>query len=319
MTARAPLSCVLITPARNEEAFIEKPLQSMTGQTVRPMRWVIVNDGSTDRTSDIAHRYAGLHDWIHVVDMPPRSDRSFAGKVHCFNAGYATVQALDHEVVGNIDADISFGPDHLEFLLQRFAEDPSLGVAGTIFKEEGYSSDTDSFEGQRHVAGPFQLFRRRCFEDIGGYVPHKAGGIDWIAVTTARMKGWKTRSFLERSFFHHRHLGTAERSQFASSFSYGEKDYYLGGHPLWELFRIAYRMGKRPYVVDGLAVGLGYAWAGMRRIDRPVSDDLVRFHRSEQMQKLRAILKSLLAFKRVDSFRALPTEPDTVTQSHRRP
>ena len=183
-------------------------------------------------------------------------------------------------------------------------------MAGTIFKEDGYSSETDSFEGESHVSGQFQLFRRRCFEDIGGYIPHKAGGIDWIAVTTARMKGWKTRSFREKSFFHHRHLGTAERSKLASSFSYGEKDYYLGNHPVWELFRVAYRMSKRPYLVDGLAVGLGYASAGVRRIHRPISHDLMHFHRKEELRKLKAILKSVLAFKRVDSFRVMTNKTD---------
>jgi glycosyltransferase involved in cell wall biosynthesis len=317
MTARNPLPYLLITPARNEEAFIEKTIRSVITQTVIPQRWVIVNDGSTDGTARIARRYAALHDWIEVVDMPEHRDRSFAAKVHCFNAGYASLKALDHEVVGNLDADISFESDHLEFLLQRFAEDPKLGVAGTIFKEEGYSSETDSFEGESHVSGQCQLFRRQCFEDIGGYVPHKAGGIDWIAVTTARMKGWKTRSFRERSFFHYRHLGTAERSKLASSFSYGEKDYYLGNHPVWELFRVAYRMSKRPYLVDGLALGLGYASAGVRRIDRAVSDELMRFHRKEEMRKLKAILKSVLAFKRVDSFRVMTSEADPSGQAHR--
>lgn len=307
MTPAHPLRYVLVTPARNEEGLIERTIRSVVSQTVLPARWVIVNDGSTDTTPRIARQYAALHEWIEVVDMPEHRDRSFAAKVHCFNAGYARVKGLDHEVVGNLDADVSFERDFLEFLLTRFAEDTKLGVAGTIFREEGgYSSETDSFEGQHHVSGQCQLFRRECFEDIGGYIPHQAGGIDWIAVTTARMKGWKTRSFREKSFFHHRHLGTAERGVLASAFSYGEKDYYLGGHPVWELFRVAYRMSKRPYLLEGLAVGLGYAWAGLRRIDRPVSDELMRFHRREQMRKLRAILKSALTRGRIDSFRVLP-------------
>lgn len=301
--------CILITPARNEEAFLEGTAQSVVKQTVLPVRWVIVNDGSTDRTGEIARRYAAQYEWIQVVDMPLRRDRSFAAKVHSFNAGYATVKTVPHDIVGNLDADLSFDPDYLEFLCARFAEDPRLGVAGTIFKEaSGYSSDTDSFEGQSHVAGGCQLFRRRCFEEIGGYVPNRAGGIDWIAVTTARMLGWKTRSFREKWFFHHRSLGTAERSKLKSSFSYGEKDYYLGNHPLWEMFRVAYRMSRHP--VDGVAVGFGYVWAAVRRINRPVSNRLMRFHRAEQMRKLRAILKTVLAFKRVDTFRAMPTETD---------
>jgi glycosyltransferase involved in cell wall biosynthesis len=298
---------VLITPARNEEAFIEKTIQSVVNQTVPPIRWVIVNDGSTDGTARIIGHYAALYDWIDVVSMPERRDRSFAAKVHSFRAGHERVKALDHQVVGNLDADISFDKDFFEFLLSRFSEDASLGVAGTVFREEGYSSETDSFEGQHHVAGQCQLFRRECFEAIGGYVPHKAGGIDWIAVTTARMIGWKTRSFRERSFFHHRRLGTAERGRLASAFSYGVKDYYLGGHPLWELFRTVYRMSKRPYLLEGFAMGLGYTLACLRRIDRAVSNDLMRFHRGEQMRKLRTIVRSVLTLKRIDSFRVLPS------------
>src|SRR5207245_11388048 len=185
------------------------------------------------------------------------------------------------------DADLSFEPDYLEFLIGKFAEDPQLGVAGTPFTEDsGYDTARDSFEGENHVAGGCQLFRRQCFEDIGGYIPNKAGGIDWIAVTTARMMGRRTRSFREKSFFHQRSLGTAERGRLASLFSYGEKDYYLGGHPVWELFRVAYRMSKRPYLLGGLALGLGYAWACLRRIDRAVADDLMGFHRKDQMRKL---------------------------------
>jgi biofilm PGA synthesis N-glycosyltransferase PgaC len=293
---------VLITPARNEEAFIEKTIESVIHQTVPPMKWVIVDDGSSDRTPEIVARYASQNPWIEMVQMPQRRDRSFAAKVHSFNAGYLRVKDLPYEIIGNLDADISFEKDFLAFLMDRFAEDPVLGVAGTIFREEGYSSETDSFEGEKHVSGQCQLFRRRCFEEIGGYIPHRAGGIDWMAVTTARMMGWRTRSFREKSFFHYRHLGTAERSVLAAMFSYGEKDYYLGGHPLWELFRVAYRSSKRPYVIASLALGLGYCWALLRHTPRPVSRQLMEFHRREQLTKLKAILKSLVRFRRVNSF-----------------
>ena len=124
-----------------------------------------------------------------------------------------------------------------------------------------------------------------------------------MAVITARMKGWSTESFREKWFFHHRHLGTAERSVVASAFAYGQKDYYLGGHPLWELCRVAYRMRKPPFVVSGAALGLGYFWAQIRRAPRPVSSELMAFHRKEQMAKLRTIFKSLASFKRIDNFR----------------
>jgi biofilm PGA synthesis N-glycosyltransferase PgaC len=297
------LRYVLITPARNEAAFIEKTIESMITQTVLPLKWVIVDDGSTDQTPEIVKRFLAQNPWIEMVQMPQQRDRSFAGKVIAFNAGYERVKRLEYEIIGNLDGDISFAQDYFEFLTTRFCGDPTLGVSGTIFKEDGgYSSERDSFEGRRHVSGGCQLFRRECWEEIGGYVAHRAGGIDWMAVTTARMKGWKTESFREKWFFHYRHLGTAERGVVSSAFSYGEKDYYLGGHPVWELFRVAYRATKRPYILEGASLGLGYCWALIRRTPRPVSRELMAFHRKEQMLKLRAIFKSIIRFKRVNNF-----------------
>lgn len=292
---------VLITPARNEEALIEKTLESVIHQTVLPTKWVIVDDGSTDRTPEIVRRYLA-HPWIEMVQMPQRTDRSFAAKVDAFNAGYERLKDLEYEILGNLDADVSFEADYCEFILSKFVQDSNLGVAGTVFKEDGYSSERQSFEGHNHVAGGCQMFRKRCFEEIGGFTANEAGGVDWMAVTTARMMGWKTKSFREKSFFHYRQLGTAERGVLSSLFSYGEKDYYLGGHPVWELFRVAYRSAKRPYIIGGLALGSGFCWAFLRRTPRPVSRELMAFHRKEQMVKLKLILKSLAKLKGVDNF-----------------
>jgi glycosyltransferase involved in cell wall biosynthesis len=298
---------VLITPAHNEEAFIEKTLASMVAQTRLPERWVIVDDGSTDRTAQIVESYVSRHRWIELFRRPARSDRSFAGKVHAFNAGLERVRTLEFEVIGNLDADLSFDPDYLHFLIGKFAADPRLGVAGTPFTEDdGYDTARDSFEGENHVAGGCQLFRRRCFEEVGGYIANPPGGIDWIAVTTARMKGWKVRSFSEKRFHHYRTLGTAGRGPLRALFSYGEKDYYLGGSPVWQLFRVAYRITKRPVLMGGLALLSGYIWAALRRVNRIVSPELMRFHRHEQMKKLRAIFSTLLRFEKVNSFRLNP-------------
>ncbi len=298
------MNYVLITPAHNEAAFIEKTLASMVAQTRLPERWVIVDDGSTDCTAKIVEKYVTRFPWIELVQRPQRLDRSFAAKVHAFNAGFEVIRSLPFDVIGNLDADLSFDPDYLEFLMRKFSDDPKLGVAGTPFTEDsGYDSARDSFEGENHVAGGCQLFRRQCFEDVGSYVPNPAGGIDWIAVTTARMRGWRTRCFPEKRFHHYRTLGTAGRCNWAASFSYGEKDYYLGGSPLWQLFRVAYRATKQPR--DGAALLAGYCWAATRRMRRPVSRELMRFHRREQMEKLRAIFRVILRFKKVDSFRVV--------------
>ena len=304
------LRYVLITPSRNEARFIEKTLESVVSQTVFPLKWVIVNDGSTDATAEIVGRYAERFSWIELVSRPVRTERHFAAKVHAFNAGLERVKQLPYDILGNLDADVSLDTDHFEFLLSKFSQDSRLGVAGTVFTEpDGYNSATDSFEGQTYVSGQCQLFRRQCFEEIGGYVPSKAGGIDWMAVTTGRMIGWKTRSFREKSFLHHRALGTADRGIIASNFAYGKKDYILGGHPLWQIFRCMYRMTKRPYVVGGIALFAGYLEACLSRTDRPVSPELMRFHRTEQMLKLKTVISSLRRLKKIDNFELLPTEP----------
>src|SRR5258705_6705046 len=128
------LSYVLITPARNEERFIELTIKSVVAQTVRPLKWVIVSDGSTDRTDVIVQRYSVDHPWIELVRMPERRERNFAGKVQAFNAGHARMAGLKYDIIGNLDADVSFESENFEFLLGKFADNPRLGVAGTPYR-----------------------------------------------------------------------------------------------------------------------------------------------------------------------------------------
>jgi glycosyltransferase involved in cell wall biosynthesis len=302
------LPYVLITPSRNEARLIEETLKSMVAQTILPLKWVIVNDGSTDATAEIVAKYAAQHSWIELVNRPVRKDRNFAAKVHAFNAGLERVQGIQFELIGNLDSDISFGPDQFEFLISKFRETPALGVAGTAYTQDGgWDSTRDSFEGESSVHGACQLFRYECFQDIGGYCANRLGGIDWIAVTTARMKGWETRNYPDRRFHHSRVMGTAEKGELGAAFDYGKKDYFLGGSPLWELFRVAYRMTKRPFVLGGIALLLGYCMGAIRRVERPVSRELMRFHRGEQMKKLRMIFGSVIRLRRVRTY--LPSVP----------
>jgi len=279
---------VLITPARNEAQFIELTIKSVMAQTVRPLRWVIVSDGSTDGTDDIARRYAAEHSWIELIRMPGRAERHFAGKVQAFNAGYASVKDLPYEAIGSLDGDITFDESYCSFLLGKLVEDPALGLVGTPFVEGKVQTYNYRFVNIEHVSGAFQLFRRRCFEELGGYVPIKAGGVDYVMVITARMKGWKTRTFLEKVCEHHREMGTALNGLLSARFNNGVKDYVFGNHPLWEASRVAYQMTRRPFLLGGLLLMAGYAWAAVRRAERPISRDFVTFVRREQMGRFRA-------------------------------
>ncbi len=281
----------LITPARNEEAFIEQTIQAVVNQTIRPTRWVIVSDGSTDGTDEIVSKHLSAHSWIRLVRLPTHSDRQFAAKVQAFNAGFATLERDAFDIVGNLDADITFEKDYFAYLLSKFTADERLGVAGTPFVEDGRTYDF-RFTSIEHVSGACQMFRRQCFQDIGGYLPLEGGGIDWVAVTTARMKGWKTQTFDDRVCCHHRPMGTASTGKLKALLSQGKQDYYLGGRPLWQLFRAVYQMTRTPYVVGGALLLFGYARAAVAREPRPISRELVQFHRKEQLSRLRNFFAS---------------------------
>ena len=280
-------SYVLVTPARNEAESIELTIQSVVKQSVRPIKWIIASDGSTDGTDDIVRRYAANHPWIELVRTPERRERHFAGKVQAFNAGYARLHGLDYDVIGNLDADVSFDSEYFFYLLCKLAEDRQLGLVGTPFKEGSNPTYDYRFVSIEHVSGACQLFRRECFEQIGGYKPVKVGCIDHIAVISARMRGWKTRTFTDKVCLHHRQMGTAQDSLVMARFRNGRKDYVIGNHPVWELCRASYQMTKKPAVVGGLMLVCGYVWAMIRRVERPVSPELVAFYRREQMQRLK--------------------------------
>lgn len=286
----APLRCALITPARNEADLIEATIQSVLAQSVRPVRWIIVSDGSTDGTDGIVDRYSKDHPWISLVQRPPHQDRQFAAKAHAFNAGFALLEPEAYDVVGNLDADITFDPEYLEFLLGKLAADPALGVVGTPFADDHSDLSKHTYNHRNaqldHVSGACQLFRRECFAEIGGYVPVKGGAIDWIAVTTARMRGWKTRTFTEKVSLHHRPLGTGNHSKAMVFHHYGKKAYYVGGHPLWILMRSVFQMRQKPRIVGGVLFLGGALQSWITRTPRVVTPELMAFHRHEQMARL---------------------------------
>lgn len=303
---------VLVTPARNEADLIELTIRSVISQTVLPLKWVIVSDGSSDGTDEIVKRYAAEHAWIELLQMPERRERNFAGKVYAFRAGYERIKELDWQYIASLDADLSFPADYFSYLLGKLEANPALGLVGTPFQELSGETYDYRFVSIEHVSGACQLFRRQCYLSIGGYVPVKGGSIDHIAVISARMKGWKTRTFTERVCLHHRSVGTAQTSMLRSRFKVGLKDYAVGNHPIWELFRIGRQMTRKPIGLGGLALGAGYFWALAQRRERPVAEELVRFHRREQLARLRRFLAGGKSFLATET--SPPSVPDIGSQ-----
>ena len=284
--SQTSFTLALVTPARNEADTIGDVIDSVVRQRVRPARWVIVSDGSTDDTDALIAKAAAEHDWIRLVRVPEHANRDFGAKVRAFTAGARELADVEYDIIGCSDADITFpDEDYFAFLLDRFSADEELGVAGTPFVESGRHYDY-SFTSIEHVSGACQLFRRACFEAVGGYQPLPGGGIDWLAVTSARMHGWKTRTFPERVCIHHRPMGTALVGPLAASFRTGRKDYALGWHPLWQVCRSLYQMTSRPWVIGGAMIMIGYLWGAISRTPRSVPREVVEFNRAEQMERL---------------------------------
>src|SRR2546422_1727582 len=201
----------LITPARNEEANIERTIRSVIAQSRLPKRWVIVSDASTDRTDDIVSRYAAHFAWIQFIRVNDQDGpRSFARQVFATNVGYTAVQSLNFQFLGVLDADVSFDSDYYERLLNELHRNPHLGITGgTILEDQGGQFRPRMWNAERCVPGAIQLFRRSCYEAIGGYISLEFGGQDAIAIEMALMKGWEVKSIIDLPVLHHRKSGSA--------------------------------------------------------------------------------------------------------------
>ena len=280
-------SYVLITPARNEEAHIEKTIKSVISQTILPRKWLIVSDGSTDRTEEIINQYAGKFDFIRLLRVEGANNRTTGSKVKAIQAGYKQLKDTEYDFIGNLDADVSFNPDYYEKVLIAFQHNSKLGLAGGVivdFLNERFVKRTTN---RNHVAGAIQFFRRECYEEIGGYVPVNVGVEDTIAEVMAQMHGWETKTFPEIEVLHHRVAGTEGSSIHRARFRNGQEDYFLGYHPLFEIAKCIYRIREKPYLVGSLLRMVGYYWSWCRRHKRQhLGDDFVRYLRRQQMHRI---------------------------------
>jgi glycosyltransferase involved in cell wall biosynthesis len=284
-------SYVIISASRNEEAYVEGLIDCIAAQTIPPLRWVIVDDGSTDATYAKSLRRAAALDWLQVVKMPGGRPRSFASQVYAAQHGAEVVRGLDFAFIGFLDADIRVQPDYYEQLLARFHADPKLGLAGGIVVDQYAGRVEDIRKGSEdfHVAGGVQFFRRECFERIGGYVAIQGGGQDTIADIMTLMHGWTLRAFPELPAVHLRPEGFDRDNAFQRGLKWGRKFYLIGYHPLYYFFQSVRRSFRRPFLISGLCQLWGYAVACARRERRPVSVEFVQFLRRLQLRRLRKV------------------------------
>ncbi len=286
---------VLITPARNEEAYIEKTIQSVINQTTLPEKWIIVSDGSTDSTDQIVSGYAEKHAFIQLITAQQNGRYNFGSKVNAINEGYKYLSNVHYDFIGNIDADVSFEPSYFINILKEFEENQELGIAGGVISElvnGNYSKQNISLNS---VAGAVQLFRRKCYESIGGYIPMRFGGIDAAAEILARVNGWHVRTLPEITVLHHRSITTGGKNIISTRFYQGLTNYLLGYHPLFHIASCLSRATERPYLIGSICLLYGYYWAFFKRYKRELPKNAIKYLRSEQMERLG---ESLLTRKR---------------------
>ena len=278
---------VLVTPARNEGQYIQRTIESVITQSIPPLRWVIVSDGSTDNTEEIVQMYSAIYPFIILKRVDADKDRNFGSKVSAIRAGMEDLHHVDYNYLGFLDADISFKEDYFEKILTEFNKEPRLGLAGgTIYDkmEEGFIEQVAALSS---VAGAVQTFRRECYEDIGGYLPIKSGGIDTVAEVMARMRGWKTRSFPNLKVLHFRPTGTqGVRSLFRVRFKQGRSDYCLGYHPVFYFAMLIRRFREKPYFLGSLCRLGGFIHAWFTTKKKSVPDEFIHFLRREQIRRL---------------------------------
>ncbi len=283
---------IIITPARNEEKYIEETIKSVVSQTILPQKWVIVSDGSTDRTDEIVKRYCAAYSFIQLMCSSGALERNFGSKVHAFNAGYYLIKDIAYDFIGNLDADISFGVDYFEKILYYFGQNNKLGIAGGIIQEFVNGSYITQKISLNSVAGAVQLFRRECYESIGGYFPLEYGGIDTAAEIMARSKGFHVHTFPELKVTHHRRVGFSDKSILAKRFMHwGRMHYSLGYHPVYYFILCCYKIFQKPYFFHGLLLMLGFIEAYVKGEKRALSADFVQYVRQEQVNKLLSIFK----------------------------
>lgn len=284
------MTYVLISPCKNEGAYIEKTLISIRDQTVPPAQWVIVDDGSTDNSVELIEKYRAEMPFIKVVTRPEGERRVGGGVIEAFNTGLATVDVPDYEFLCKLDVDLDLPPRYFETLLRRMVDDPRLGTgSGKAYYIHPVTGERKSeLCGDEASVGMTKFYRRACFEEIGGFVAEV--GWDGYDCHRARWFGWRAASWddPDLQFIHLRPMGSSQKNIYLGRIRHGKGQFHLGAHPVFFLASSLYRaVNQRPYVTGTLFSIYGYVSAWLRGEDRFGGRDMTAFVRTYQMRALR--------------------------------
>ena len=280
---------VIITPCFNEQDYISYPLDSVIKQTIKPIKWLIIDDGSTDRSAAIIEGYTEVHDWIkYRYRTKTKGQAYFTSNVVAIMEAWETVKELDFDYIAILDSDITLPEDYYISLFVEFEKDKKLGVASGIYDNLIDGVLCPELLDRRSTPKAIQVFRKKVFEQIGGYLPLKYGGEDTVSCVMARMYGWKAWSFSEIKAIHHRPTGLGNSSnQLKAKYTLGLNEYFIGSHWMFVLLKSLRRtIIEKPYIIGGLARIAGFFSGFFKQEKRQVPESVVKAFKKEQISRI---------------------------------
>ncbi|HON62199.1 MAG TPA: glycosyltransferase [Deltaproteobacteria bacterium] len=279
---------IIISPVRNEERYLPLAIESVLSQSIGPLEYILVDDGSTDRTGEIIRQAALKDPRIRYVRREDRGERRVGpGVVEAFYDGYRAIRSSSYDFICKMDGDLTIGPRYFETLFKKFSQDPYLGAAsGKLFlKLEGGRLVVERITDES-VLGGMLCLTKPCFEAIGGFVPQ----VMWDGITfhRCRMEGFRTRSFTDAELMitDHRIMGSSHKTIFHGRVRWGWGQYFMGTHPLYMMAVSAYRMMERPFIIGGILIFCGYLKGWITKTGRYEHPGFRESLRAWQMERL---------------------------------
>ena len=290
---------IIVSPVRNEGKYLDETIRCVVAQTVRPIQYILVDDGSTDDTLAIITKWSKMHAWIVPVHKAGQTEKSGpvdaeakrqrgnrareAKEILAFYYGFEKKAEDGWEFIAKLDGDLGFAPDYFERCFCHFAEDPQLGVGGGAIVHLLNGRTVIERNPSFHVRGATKIYRRECWKAIGGVA--RAAGWDTLDEVKANMLGFRSRSFDDLEVIHYRYTGAANGS-WLNAVKKGEWNYVSGYHPLFMAFKCLRNLFERPRITGSCGLAFGYLRALLRRAERSADAPLIRYVRDQQLRRL---------------------------------
>jgi biofilm PGA synthesis N-glycosyltransferase PgaC len=278
---------VLISPCRNEASYMRETLESVLAQSVRPVKWVIVDDGSTDETPVILREYASRHEWIKIITRQDRGRRAVGGGViEAFYVGYETINVDDYDYLCKLDLDLRLPARYFESLMARMIVNSRIATCSGKAYLERDGRLVNEGHGDETSIGASKFYRVSCFKELGGFIREVMW--DGIDCHRCRMRGWIACSWDDPDlrFIHLRPMGSSQKSVYHGRLRHGAGQYYMGTSFIYMLANAVNRLSERPYIVGSIVMLSGWLWSALRRRPRYEDMEFRRFLRSYQRRAL---------------------------------